>query len=140
MKLAQEYLEIIEKKLRELGENIDELNAKAKSDVKTNYNQKMESLRTQMDEAMSKANDSINTQLKDWSTKIESLTDKAKEEAKKEYKEIVDNIKPKLDEFQVELNRLTKSSNDAWAEVKTGALRAWTEFKGALKSASEKFK
>ncbi len=140
MKLAPQYLKKIEKQLGELGNKIDELNAKVKAETKSRVNETSESLHAQMDEAFKKVNDSIDSQLNEWGLKIEKLKGKAKEEAKEEYEEMLKNIQPRVEEFRGTINELKKSSGDAWTDIKTGAVNAWKEMKNSLNSAISKFK
>lgn len=140
MGLTEQYLEKIEKKLRELGIKIEELNEKAKSEVKTNYTEKVQSVREQMDDAFSKANDTLNSTLKEWWKKIEELKDRSKDEAKEEYHEAINRVQGKIDELKEEMDKMKGSGNEAWTEIKSGAISAWNDLKSSFTSALSKFK
>ncbi len=140
MSLTQKYLETIEKKLRELGNDIDRLNAKAKTDAKIKYEEKKAALQEQADELLKKADISIENELKEWNAKIEKLTDKAKIEAKKEYDEVLKNIMPGIEELKGEISRLKTSGSGAWEDIKEGTTTAWKDIKNSLTNAFSKFK
>ncbi|MBN2402783.1 MAG: hypothetical protein JXN64_10325 [Spirochaetes bacterium] len=138
--ITDQYMEKIEKQLRELGNKIDDLNAKIKEEGKLKYNETRESLQAQMEELFRKVNTNIDTQLNDLGAKIETLTGKAKEEAKNEYQDFIKNLHPRLDELKVSLNKLKNSSDGALADIKTGAVNAWKELKKSFNDAVSKFK
>ena len=140
MGLTQEYLEKIEKRLRELGTKIEELNEKANSEVKTDYNEKLQPIREQMNDAFSKANEVLNSSLKEWGKKIEELTDKSKSEAREEYNEVINKIQSKIDDLKGEMDKMRGSGNEAWAEIKTGAETAWNDLKHSFSNALSKLK
>jgi uncharacterized protein YukE len=138
--ITSQYFEKIEKQLRELGNKIDDLNAKAKEEGKIKYNETLESLQAQMDEIFKKINNNVDSQLKELGAKIEKLTGKTKEDAKKEYQDILNNIRPRIEEFQKSLNKFKSSSDGAWLDIKAGATNAWKEMKKSLIDAISKFK
>jgi uncharacterized protein YukE len=138
--ITSQYFEKIEKQLRDLGNKIDDLNAKVKAEGKSKYDETFKSLQTQMDELFRKVNTNIDSQLNELGGKIENLTGKTKEDAKKEYQDILNNIKPRIEEFRNSLNKFRNSSDGAWLDIKTGAVNAWKEIKKSLNDAASKFK
>jgi uncharacterized protein YukE len=138
--ITSQYMEKIEKQLRDLGNKIDDLNAKIKTEGKTKYNETLESLQSQMDELFKKVNTNIDSQLNELGVKIEKMTGKTKEDAKKEYQDIINNIKPQIEDFKKSLNKFKSSSDGAWLDIKTGAVNAWKEMKKSLNDAVSKFK
>ncbi len=132
--------EKIEKQLREFGNKLDELQAKAEKATKSKYNETRESLLAQFDELFKKLNYNIDSQMNELGAKIEKLTGKAKEEAKKEYEEMRTNAYRNMEEYKKSLMKLKGSGSSAWVEIKTGSAKAWKEMKDSFRNAASKCK
>jgi hypothetical protein len=71
---------------------------------------------------------------------IKAKADKAKAEAKVEYYTTIEALQLKRDAARAKLHELKASDDDAWADLKTGAEKAWDEVKSAFHTAAAKFK
>ena len=140
MKSAHDYIENIEKQLGDLGNKIDDLTGKVKSETKSKLDEAAHNLRTQIDENLTRAGEDIEAQIKGWEAKVKDLTDKGTGEAKKEYEEIINNIRPKLQNLNEKLKELKKSSGGAADELRIGTKVALSVLKDSLIKAKDKFK
>jgi DNA repair exonuclease SbcCD ATPase subunit len=153
---------IIETQLGAWGAELDRLKAKVErhiAEVRLEYYEHIEELR-----------DDIEAQLKKWGKEVESLEPAAGAQqvvhelrseieaelrqlepeiealkvnasrAESEAKRLIGEIKARRKVLKEKLSELKHASGGAWEDVKTGAMKAWGEFRPALQSAIAKFK
>ncbi len=140
MKPAKDFFEKIEIQLGELGNKIDDMSFKLKSEAKTKYDETANSLRAHIDESLQKAGTDLESQVREWESKMKELKAKGKEDARKEYEEIINNIRPKIDELNAKIKDLKKAGREAADELRIGTRSALSVLKDSITKAKEKFK
>jgi chromosome segregation ATPase len=153
---------IIETQLRAWGAELDRLKAKVEkqlAETKAEYYEHIEELR-----------DDIEAQLKKWGKEVESFEPRPSAQevvqelrrniqaelsalepeiealkttagkAEADAKRLISELKARRKVLKEKLSELKHASGGAWEDVKTGATRAWDEFRPALRNAISKFK
>jgi chromosome segregation ATPase len=153
---------IIETQLRAWGAELDRLKAKVEkqlAETKAEYYEHIEELR-----------DDIEAQLKKWGKEVESFEPRPSAQevvqelrrniqaelsalepeiealkttagkAEADAKKLISELKARRKVLKEKLSELKHASGGAWEDVKTGATRAWDEFRPALRNAISKFK
>jgi DNA repair exonuclease SbcCD ATPase subunit len=135
---------MIETQLRAWGAELDRLKAKVErqmAESRKDYYEAIEELREDIEGTLKKwgkkaelteLRRTIETELAAWQPEIEALRGKAGR-AEAEAKKLIDELKARR-------KALKHASGGAWADVKTGASKAWDELRPALQSAISKFK
>jgi chromosome segregation ATPase len=153
---------MIETQLSAWGAELDRLRAKVEkqlAETKVEYYEHIEELRDDIEAQLRKwgkelesveprpsAEDvirdlrgEIETELRKLEPEIEALKSSASR-AEADAKRLISDIKARRKVLKEKLGELKHASGGAWEDVKTGATKAWAEFRPALQNAISKFK
>lgn len=86
--------------------------------------------------------DQVKAKLKEFDAKTDVLKAKAEQasaSAKIEYFEALEDIKAKRKQVQASLDELSRSSDEAWQDVKKGLEQSWNTFSRSVKKALSRF-
>jgi chromosome segregation ATPase len=85
----------------------------------------------------------MQAKMDEWNAQIDKLAAKAqqaKADTKIAYEEDMEDLRAKRKNLQDKIEKMQKSSDDAWGDFKAGVEAAWESLDAGVKSAAERFK
>jgi uncharacterized coiled-coil DUF342 family protein len=85
----------------------------------------------------------LHVKIDEWNADIDKLkakADQAEADAKIEYQKQIEALNDKRNELEKKVSEISRSSEDAWQDLKAGIDLAWEAMNEAIKSATSRFK
>jgi predicted nuclease with TOPRIM domain len=86
--------------------------------------------------------ENLKAKLDEWQANIDKMRAKARQaevESRKQMEEEIDKLRTRRDEMVDQLEKLQKSNENAWTEVKTGVEKAWKDMNEAVDRARKHY-
>ncbi len=85
----------------------------------------------------------LQAQMDEWVAEIhrlKAMADQAEADAQIKYYEEIEKLKQHQKQAQARMAELSKASEEAWEDLRSGMEQAWANFGDAVKSAAARFK
>lgn len=85
----------------------------------------------------------LHAKIDEWNADIDKLKSKADQveaDSKIEYQTQIEMLKQKREDIEKKMAEMTRSGEDAWEDLKSGADLAWEAMNEAIKSATSRFR